>query len=227
VVVVDPSASTERQSTNFRAAGANDGVKNDPIREVLAKNLEGLRALLMEPVAYNFDRLKVLYNNSPQVTLMRAAVAEPGSCVNGQITFYRANHTSVPQNAPPFVKTQIGALSDKGLLVWTGKQHVVKELVDCRDDLWALARLAGFLVNNEPVIDFLQIDAEGYDFNVIRALSEQTTRLPFLIHFESRLLEQEWQPAMQWLLERGYYLRANDWECTFAIDLDRIQSHFV
>jgi FkbM family methyltransferase len=52
--------------------GANDGIQNDPLREYLISP-QSFRTILVEPITYYCDRLRNIYSNRPDVTVIQSA----------------------------------------------------------------------------------------------------------------------------------------------------------
>jgi hypothetical protein len=52
--------------------GANDGIQNDPLHDYLISP-QAFRTILVEPITYYCDRLRVLYSNRPDVTVIQSA----------------------------------------------------------------------------------------------------------------------------------------------------------
>lgn len=54
--------------------GANDGIQNDPLRKFL-KQKGNYDAILIEPIPYYVNKLKILYKNRSDIKIIQAAVA--------------------------------------------------------------------------------------------------------------------------------------------------------
>jgi FkbM family methyltransferase len=149
---------------SFLQIGAYDGVGEDDLRGLILAHK--LRGVLVEPQPVAFARLEQTYRNQPHVALLQAAIAEEeGSrdlyCKRGEASMaasFDRNH-----------------LRRHGIL----DSEIVAQQVVCHTVNSAL-RAAG-LTN----VDLIQIDAEGYDWQIIRSLDFERVR-PRILRFEYR-----------------------------------------
>lgn len=154
---------TNRRLT-FLQIGAFDGVGDDDLRAlVLAHKLRGV---LVEPQPSAFARLQQTYRGQPNVTLLQAAIAEQ----EGTRDLYcRRGEASM------------AASFDRDHLRRHGipDAEIVTQQVACHTVTSAL-RAAGL-----SRVDLIQIDAEGYDWPIIRSIDFQSLR-PRILRFEYR-----------------------------------------
>jgi FkbM family methyltransferase len=148
----------------FMQIGAFDGVGDDDLRALVVEHK--LRGVLVEPQPAAFARLTQTYRDQPQVALLQAAIAErEGSrdlyCQRGEASMV--------------------ASFDRRHLLRHGirESEIVTQQVACHTVGSAL-RAAGM---ND--VDLLQIDAEGYDWPIIRSIDFSQIR-PRVIRFEYR-----------------------------------------
>lgn len=120
--------------------GAGDGEEYSNSRELI---LSGWRGILIEPEPEQFARLAKLYEGNDRVTCIRSAVAAN----EGEGDLYPAGTGS----------TLSVAWKDRGIVPYGDPIRV------------RTARLDTLLAeaNCPPVIDFLSIDAEGYDIEIL------------------------------------------------------------
>jgi FkbM family methyltransferase len=148
----------------FLQIGAYDGVGDDDLRGlVMAHKLEGA---LLEPQPAAFARLQRTYRNQPNVTLLEAAIAEERGtrelyCKRGEASM-----------AASFDREH---LRRHGI----ADADIVTQEVACHTVISALAE-AGF-----THVDLIQIDAEGYDWPIIRSINFNELR-PRILRFEYR-----------------------------------------
>jgi len=181
--------------------------ENDPLAKFIKKTFPkhpGARALLIEPVKPYFNILKDCYRGVPNVTFENVAVAETA----GPREFYRLNADPEARGFPEWL-SQLGSLrSDRMGALWdryeknpVWKEFVLKntvtETVQCE-------RLTTLLIKHKlKSIDMLQIDAEGYDFEILKTIDFDIIR-PDYINYE-RILLQDDEPACRALMQTAGY----------------------
>jgi FkbM family methyltransferase len=148
----------------FLQIGAFDGVGDDDLRELIVAHK--LRGVLVEPQPAAFARLQQTYRNQPQVTLLQAAIAEQ----EGARDFFCTRG-----------EASMAASFDRNHLRKHGipDRDIVMQQVPCHTVESAL-RIAGL-----QQVDLIQIDAEGYDWPIIRSINLAHLR-PRIIRFEYR-----------------------------------------
>lgn len=185
----------------FLQVGAYDGVGEDDLRSLIVTHK--LRGVLVEPQPNAFARLRQTYRNQPNVTLLQAAIAEQeGSrdlyCKRGEAS--------------------MAASFDREHLRRHGipDGDIVAEPVACHTIESAL-RLAGL-----ASVDLIQIDAEGYDWQIIRSIDFECIR-PRIIRFEYRNLSpSDGDACLAHLAAQGYrfILETRDIIAHRSIDLE-------
>jgi FkbM family methyltransferase len=181
----------------FVKVGANDGVTGDPCGRMFLDNAKWT-GLLIEPVPYCVAKLRSMYKDRNRFTVDPVAVGTS----QGTTAFYYVSQSA--NNALPdlpFWYDQLGSFD---------RQHILKHFN---------GRLEPFIVrmdvNVEPLnailvrhgltkIDFLHIDAEGYDFEVIRSLDFRV-HSPSSILVEHKHLSTDYRNQMRVLLESNGY----------------------
>jgi FkbM family methyltransferase len=158
------SALRNNPQFTFMQVGAFDGKVDDDLRSLI--QVHQLRGVLVEPQPAAFARLQKTYRNEPQLTLLQAAIAEQEGvrdlyCLRG---------------APSML-----ASFDRDHLRRHNVPHheIVAQRVVCHTVESAM-RAAGL-----THVDFIQIDAEGYDWSIIRSIDFSRLR-PQILRFEYR-----------------------------------------
>jgi FkbM family methyltransferase len=200
-LAVRKSAAERGDRFFFVQIGAYDGRTLDPIyRYVKEYHWAGL---LVEPQPAVFECLKVTYAGEPQLTLVNAAVSRE----DGTATLY-----TVATDGPP-TEAQVMASFDRGLLVRqlpTGTPVVALTV-----PAFTLATL--FRAHGVRAIDLLQIDAEGFDYEVVKMIDFAVVR-PTVIHYEHRHLSDADRVACERLLTaQGYRLAVSGIDTTALI----------
>lgn len=149
----------------FVQVGASDGMADDPLRESVTTY--HLRGLLIEPLPDLFERLRQNYAGEPQLRFENVAVA----AVNGRLVLYRPKAGApVPPVAPTF---------NRDLLVQQGIDFAYIEGFEVE------AATLGTLLGRHGVerVNLLQIDAEGFDYQIVRSAIASGLR-PNVINYE-------------------------------------------
>jgi FkbM family methyltransferase len=181
----------------FVQIGANDGVFCDPIRPFVTRN--GVAGLVVEPLPDVFEKLVVNYRDYPRVKPVKRAIhrtekqlklyrvdparaAGVGDWALGTMSF-DANHPNFSRVPPGLIVTENVACSTLGELL---AENGVKQL------------------------DFLQIDTEGYDFEIIKMIDFDRNK-PAIIHFEHGMPDgimtpEAFKACTALLMDQGYYV---------------------
>jgi FkbM family methyltransferase len=167
----------------FLQIGAYDGVGDDDLRGLILTHK--LRGVLVEPQPSAFARLQQTYRGASNVMLLQAAIAER----EGSRKLYcRRGEASM------------AASFDRDHLRRHGipDAEIVTEQVTCHTVESAL-RKAGL-----AHVDLLQIDAEGYDWPIIRSIDFERLR-PRIIRFEYRHMPpRDADACLSLLASHGY-----------------------
>jgi FkbM family methyltransferase len=167
----------------FLQIGAFDGIGEDDLRELVTTH--NLRGIMVEPQPAAFACLQKTYRNQRQVTLLQAAIAES----EGTRDLYC--HRSHASMAASFDRQH---LRKHGI----ADRDIVAQPVPCHTIESALR--VGGLTN----VDLLQIDAEGYDWAIIRSI-ELSRIQPRMIRFEYRhMSDADADSCLAHLASHGY-----------------------
>lgn len=184
----------------FLQIGANDGVMGDPIRKYILKY--HWRGLLVEPQPDIFRKLVANYEGEPQLIFENAAIAPE----DGVVSLFAVDDPE----APAWI---LGASSLRRdhLAKGVGKNACIKEL-----------RVPALSVPNlltkhaVSKIDLLQIDAEGFDYEIIRMFDFNKVK-PTIINYEySSIPGPRRRESWRYLADRGYRLIATNSMDTLA-----------
>jgi len=187
---------------------------NDPLARFLKATLTGMerpnaKVVLVEPVKEYFEALKKNYADLHGVRYENAAIAEK----EGVRDFYRLAVDPTVFGYPESL-AQLGSLrADRMTKLWEnyGKdplrqkfylEHRIIEKVQCITFKQLLEK------HKITEIDFLQIDAEGYDFNILKSIDFSAVR-PRFVNYERVLLQNDEKECRKMMRKAGYVLR--DW----------------
>jgi FkbM family methyltransferase len=189
--------------------GSNDGLQNDPIAALIRTNPDW-QVLFIEPLPHLFRRLVANYPHSPQYRFENVAISEKNEI---RPLYYISDEIKKTREYVPWWYDQLGSF-DKAHVLKHGKEFepfITSEAVRCEPLRDILAR------NRIRKIDFLQIDTEGYDYEVLKQVDLEISP-PRAILYEHRHLSREERSAARRLLSRaGYRMHSDDWGDTLAI----------
>ncbi len=171
----------------FIQIGANDGINNDPLRQyILDYTLSGL---LVEPLPDVFKQLVRNYRGQNQLRFENCAISDK----EGQTVVYRPKGQL--GDGLEHQKTSLNIHSVK-------KHHWVQEIVEVHVPTLTFESL--MRKHRIRSISLLQIDAEGYDFEILKQAFNTGAR-PKIIHFEtSHLSSEDKRKSGTFLEEHGY-----------------------
>lgn len=191
-----------RQDIFFVEVGAMDGVSFDPLYAAVVQYR--WKGLLIEPLPDLFERLKENYKGITGLLFENMAVAE----VLGEKTMYRVAPEAVRQGLVPDWAEGISSFFlDKNALGGRGIHdedfqkilpHIITERVAC-DTFGSILEK-----NKVEKIDVLQVDTEGYDFQVLRQLDFNKYKPSIIRIEECNLSETERKAAIELLAANGY-----------------------
>jgi FkbM family methyltransferase len=187
------------QEITILQVGACDGTYNDPIRDHVIKG--STRAILVEPNPFAFARLEKAYAGVPNVTLVQAAIGER----DGDANLYRVKKTNKTGSEVDWT-LQIASFYPEHLERHGIKPDQIERItVPCRS-------LSSLVVDlGLTKVDLLQVDAEGFDAEVVRMALGMSTP-PHCINFEHvHLRKEDRQPLFDLLKANGYVLNYDVW----------------
>lgn len=184
----------------FVEVGANDGRSHDPIYPFVTRY--GWRGLCIEPVPDTHAKLVETYAAYPQVRTSQTAIAAK----DGTVELHLAERSTLASLTP-----ERNSLSKEG----------ATSVVTVRAQ-----RLESALEDHEfEQLDLLQIDTEGYDYEVLRTIDLRRWR-PMIINMEFYCLPiAERLEAFRLLRDVGYAYRFDGMDL-IAVDHSRIAPEF-
>ncbi len=188
----------------FVQIGANDGIRYDPIYKIV--NELGIKGLVVEPVQEYYEDLVSNYSKNKNVITENSAIYSN----NEEIFIYRVKSNS---DLPDWVNGIASLDKDHHLKSNTPSENIVEEKVK------GITFDTLFKKHNVKKIDFLQVDAEGYDYDLIKMFPFDRFR-PKLIHFEHSLRTknmtyEQYDEINSYLIRMGYktIMNENDTIC--------------
>jgi FkbM family methyltransferase len=181
---------------NVVQVGACDGQAGDPVFEILSQG--DIRAVLMEPVPHSFAKLKTAYAGVNAVTPVNAALAEK----DGTVIIFRVRDAGRWKGS---IHAPLWASFDRNHLHKLGVHDEDIEGIEVP------SLTLKTLIDNHGMthIDFLLVDAEGYDGKVVE-MALQLAHQPQGICFENVHLTHEDRISVYRRLEENGYRCLHD-----------------
>jgi FkbM family methyltransferase len=200
-------------NATFVQVGANDGVARDPLRMQVERRLWS--GIMVEPVPYVFKRLEERYGNHPRVQLEMSAVAEEP----GVLPFYHLREAEPGEE----VWTWYHALGSFKREVVLSHKSFIPDIEDRLTQTEVPCVNFNVLCERRGLthLDLLQIDTEGYDYEILRSV-DLTVWRPRLIIYEHHHLSADDHRAARNLLTNAGYLTFEHGLDTAALDATRL-----
>jgi FkbM family methyltransferase len=200
--------------------------QSDPLYGFLRGTLPGhpdRLAVLVEPVPQHFEELQCAYRGLSNVRLHNVAITEAASDrniyrlasgVDPTAHGFPAWLTQTSSLRPDWITSERSGQSQELKHFW--QQHSTAENVRC----WTFDQLLD--QNGLTHVDLLQIDAEGYDYTILRTID--LSRLhPLFINYERQGMQEDEAPCRALLSDAGYVLF--DWGIdTLAVALGGVRT---
>jgi FkbM family methyltransferase len=181
----------------FVQLGANIGGTGDPIYEIVRRHK--LRGLLVEPQSAAFAKLKAACAGMDQVILENVAIAPQ----RGTMTLYKLN----PKYAHlyPYDPSGIASFSPEHIVKHVAGGASIPDLV-IQETVQTVPLTELLETHHVRHIDLLQIDTEGYDFEILKMLDFRRFQ-PTLINLEHlHLSPADCEACLELLLAQGYMI---------------------
>ena len=201
--------SLSKGDVNVVQIGANDGINNDPIHKFIKR--DRWRGVLLEPQRYVFEKfLKPLYAKTPGITVLNAALdlrdgtkpiykiaVSESRWATGLSSFNR----EVLEAAVKSGYIDREAIKEGSPLPANKQDYIAEEQVECISTPSLVKKFGLYR------IDWLQIDTEGFDFEIIKMFGIDITKPDVIVyenlHFPASLQEE----CLNYLREKGYRCR--------------------
>lgn len=188
--------SKSRKKVTVVQIGANDGINNDPIHKFIKR--DNWNGVLLEPQKYVFERfLQPLYQKTGGVVVLNAAL----DVKDGSKPIYKIaiSNSRWATGLTSFDRSVLEAKVDSGYIEHQAAKEgtpipenrndfIVEEKVECICTESLINRY------NLHKIDWLQIDTEGFDFEIIKMFDIDNTRPEVIVyenlHFSDALQEE-------------------------------------
>ena len=204
-----------QEEVRFVQVGSNDSGYGDPLRFHILNN--GWRGLLIEPLPYVYERLQARCGDINGLILENVAI----DTEEGYRPFYHLRPSDEP-DLPPWYD-MLGSFLKENVL-----RHQIY-LSDIPDRLMSTpVRCITFdhlcVKHGFDQFDVLHIDAEGYDYEILRKVN-LTRYQPTLVLFESKhLSDDDYAASLRQLHEAGMLTHTDSMD-TIAVAKTALQGH--
>ncbi|WP_007511888.1 FkbM family methyltransferase [Pseudofrankia saprophytica] len=173
--------------------GANDGEMGDPLHDVIVSY--GWRGVLVEPLPHLFTALRNTYRDTPGIACEQTAVGTE----NGSMTMY-----TVPWK-PGDPVWAIGLSSFRRDVILESA-NLMPDIAERIEEVTVpVMRLDTLLAKHQiNHIDLLQIDTEGYDYEILKQIDFSRTWAPRHLIYEACHLGDSLEKARAILRDAGY-----------------------
>lgn len=209
-----------RPDAFFVQVGANDAVQRDQLREeVLARRWRGI---LVEPVPYVFERLRQNCGNEARLILENVAIADHDGV---QELFY------LPQSEDGDLPQWYDALASFNRDVVAKHREYIPDIDERIASMDVPCLTFSSLCDRHRVqhIDFVQIDTEGYDFEIIKLIDFDRYRPALLMFEHHHLTDADRAECAAYLRAHGFtgFSHSLDTLCIRPTELTRRDRHLA
>lgn len=184
-----------KKSIKFVQIGANDGQLNDPIYPYIKQGK--LKGILVEPLPPLFEKLKLTYKGIDGLTFENVGITDS----DGNMGFY---FLPPEYNEPDWLQ-QIGTFDKKAMEINLETLPQLLPKVQTTN-VATISLNTLFNRNNVKEVDLLLIDAEGFEYKILKQLQHVSVK-PTHIVFEWGCMEKlEYDLLIKLLTDQGYEL---------------------
>lgn len=180
----------------FIEIGANDGKSNDPIhKHILNGNWKGI---LVEPVENIFNRLKENYKSVEQnLKFLNVAIGKS----DGYSTFY-AIKESESGNVPHWY-THLGSFDKEVILK---HKNVIPNIAELIEEKKVETKTFPSIMQSNyfPRFDLLQIDTEGFDYEILKMVDWAIFKPEVIIYEHRHLSKSDHKNSIALLKQNNY-----------------------
>lgn len=210
--------------------GANDGFNADPIHKYIKR--DNWKGIVIEPLPDVYrEKLEPLYRRHEGITTVNAAISdEDGTRKIYRIAFSDSRWAT---GLTSFNRKSLEAAIESGYIARNARKDGItlprspeemirEEDVDCIS-VPTLLKKYGI-----GAIDWLQIDTEGFDFEVIKLFDPASTRPRVIVYENSHMSREKKEECRSYLMSLGYLVRDFGRDTLAARDLtDRLDLFFT
>jgi FkbM family methyltransferase len=201
--------SKSRQQVTVVQIGANDGIHNDPVHRFIKR--DKWTGVLLEPQSYVFEKyLKPLYAKNKNITVLNAALdtadgtkpiykvaVSDSRWAHGLTSFNR----SILEEAVKSGYIERQAKKEGTVLPDNKEKYIAEEKVNCISTNTLVEKY------NLKKIDWLQIDTEGFDFEIIKMFNIAVTKPEVIVYENLHFSAGQQNECLAFLKSHNYTCR--------------------
>ena len=202
-----------RPRATFVQVGAHDGHEQDPLRRhIQSRSWTGV---MVEPVPYVFRRLQVAYANEPRIRLVNAAIAATA----GTATLYH-----IPESDEEGLPPWYDALASFSREVIAKHNEFIPDIENRIEPIEVPTVTFSDLCQQNGIdrLDVVQIDTEGYDYEIIKLIDLKCLAPTVLMYEYIHLSPEDRSDCERLLIDRGYELHSDGMN-TMALHLPSLR----
>ncbi len=183
-----------KQAIFFVQIGANDGVSADPLYKFITEF--GWNGVLVEPQPHIFEQLKKNYKNwAHNLRFINAAVSQE----DGFRTLYTARVSPGTYHHSDFFSS-----FDRSVIA--RQTQWIPDIAERIEEITVPCISMNTLLSHaeDREIDILQMDTEGFDFQILKMIDFTRTRPAIICYEHANLSKADMQAAAELLFRRGY-----------------------
>lgn len=194
----------------FIQVGANDGLTGDNLRAFIEKyNWQGI---LVEPVPYVFERLKVNYSGFSKLSFENSAI----SSETGFSKFYSMaerdlDNSNLFENYQDYKIDQLSSF-DKETLMKHSYMHPSFVKLIHEIDIPTLSMSDLLSKYKVKKIDLLQVDTEGYDFEILNTFDFKKISPTIIIYEHQHMKLIDYKTLVKKFRKNGYKSFKCNWD---------------
>jgi FkbM family methyltransferase len=194
-------------TVNVVQIGANDGITHDPIHKFIKR--DQWNGVLLEPQKHVFPTLEKLYAKNKGIKTLNAALGDS----DGKTNLYKIGFSNSrwATGLATFNKEVLEEAFENGYVEkWAGVDNTPiptnKEEQIIAEEIQVTSTDTLLQSNNLSKVDFLQIDTEGFDFEVIKLFLGNTLEIKptGIIYEHFHLSNEDIKKCESFLHENGY-----------------------
>jgi FkbM family methyltransferase len=193
----------------FIQIGANDGFTNDKLRYYV--DLYKWQGILVEPVPYVFNRLKINYQYRPSLIFENCAISDtPGRMIFYSLKEYDINGKSLFNDFTDYKIDQLGSFDKQTILKHSYMHPDFENLIE---EINVNTLSFDDLISKYNVlkIDVLLIDTEGYDYKILNSIDFKKIKPSVLIFEHQHLTRKDYKQIVS-MLKKNYVLYIDGWD---------------
>jgi FkbM family methyltransferase len=187
----------EHPNIRYLQVGAFDGISGDPLYPLIKRH--ALQGIVIEPQKDAFERLKTNYVGFPHFHFVNGAISDH----DGFMNLYRIK----PGSSGPDWLPQIASFDRKYVMSFSHLVPNLESIIEA-ERVRCMTFETLFKETQSENVDLLQIDAEGFDAEILR-LFDVPLRKPAIVRFEhSHLSLTDHEKSIAMLVKQGYRVAA-------------------